>query len=120
MAKFMLIVHEHPNNLEKLPADEKQRVSEKFQGWMDKIRSSGRYVVSDKLQNEGGKVLTRQHGRLQITDGPYSEVKEVVGGYMTIRAANYEEAVEIIRDSPFLDYCRLELRQTDPMGCGEE
>jgi hypothetical protein len=55
-------------------------------------------------------------------DGPYSEAKEVVGGFLMLRAANYDEAVEIMRDCPHVHFGRnrLEIRQTDPMGCGEE
>lgn len=53
-----------------------------------------------------------------MTDGPFSEAKEVVGGYFVLRAANYDEAVELMQNSPFLDDCRAEIHQTDPMGCG--
>jgi hypothetical protein len=53
-----------------------------------------------------------------VVDGPYSEAKEVVGGYGIIQAANYEEALELTRDCPHLAFGRLELRETDPMGCG--
>lgn len=67
---------------------------------------------------QAGKRLTRQKGRLNVTDGPFSEAKEVVGGYFVLRAANYDEAVELMQNSPFLDDCRAEIHQTDPMGCG--
>ena len=73
-----------------------------------------------KLLDEGGKRLTLQKGRLNVLDGPFSEAKEVVGGYFTLRAASYDEAVELMRNSPFLNECHVELRQTDPMGCGGE
>ena len=97
-----------------------QRKVGKYQAWMAKIHSSGRYVSSEKLAEEGGKLLGLQKGRLNIVDGPYTEAKEVVGGYFVFRAANYEEAIELTRDCPFLDDGRIELRQTDPMGCGGE
>ncbi|HEV3443137.1 MAG TPA: YciI family protein [Gemmataceae bacterium] len=120
MAKFMLIVHEKPGTYKGMSPEEMQRIVEKYQAWTDKIRASGRYVVSDKLMEEGGKVITAQKGKLSVLDGPYSETKEVVGGYFTLRAANYEEAIELTRDCPHLQYGRIEIRQTDPMGCGEE
>ncbi|HET6881599.1 MAG TPA: YciI family protein [Pirellulales bacterium] len=77
-------------------------------------------MSGEKLIEHGGKRLTRQRGRLNVTDGPYSEAKEVVGGYFIFRAESYDDAVELMRESPFLDDCRVELRQTDPMGCGGE
>ena len=120
MAKFMLILHKTPGIWRQLSPDEMQRKVEKYQAWMDKIHSSGRHVSSEKLGEEGGKLLGLQNGRLSIVDGPYSETKEVVGGYFVFRAANYEDAIELTRDCPFLDDGRIELRQTDPMGCGGE
>jgi hypothetical protein len=120
MAKFMLILHNPPNNWQHLSPEELQQKAQKYQAWIEKIRSSGRFVSSEKLGEEGGKRMGLQKGRLSIVDGPYSEAKEVVGGYFVFRAANYDEAVELARDCPFLYDGRIELRQTDAMGCGGE
>ena len=120
MAKFMLILHQTPSNWRHIPPEEMQQKVQKYEAWMDKIRTSGRFVSSEKLGEEGGRLLGLQKGRLSITDGPYSEAKEVVGGYFVFRAADYDEAVELTRDCPFLDDGRIEIRQTDPMGCGGE
>ena len=120
MAKFMWIWHTPPGCLQKLSPEEMQRKVEKYQAWIDKSRKSGRYVSSEKLGEEGGKLLGLQRERLSIVDGPYSEAKEVVGGYFLLRAADYDEAIEITRDCPFLEDGRIEIRQTDPTGCGGE
>jgi hypothetical protein len=120
MAKFMLILHNPPGVWRNLSAEEMQQKLEKYQAWANRIRSSGRHISSEKLGEEGGKVLSLHKGRVNVVDGPYSEAKEVVGGYFLFRAANYEEAIELTRDCPFLDDHRIELRQTDPTGCGGE
>jgi hypothetical protein len=119
MAKFMLILHGAPGIWDNLSPEEKQRKAERYQAWAnEKIRASGRHVSGEKLGEEGGKVLSRKGDRLSIVDGPYAEAKEVVGGYVVIRAADYDEAVALVSDCPMLDSYRIELRQTDPMGCG--
>jgi hypothetical protein len=120
MAKFMLLLHNTPGNWRKISPEEMQKKLERYQAWVDKMHSSGRHVASEKLGEEGGKLLSLQKGKLSILDGPYSEAKEVVGGFFLFRAANYEEALELTRDCPFLDDGRIEIRQTDPMGCGGE
>jgi hypothetical protein len=120
MAKFMMIVHNTPGNWQKLSPEEVQRKVQKYRAWVDKIRTSDRYVVSEKLGDEGGKLLEMQNGRISVLDGPYSEAKEVVGGFFIFRAANYDEALEIARDCPFVDDGKILIRQTDPMGCGGE
>ena len=120
MPKFMVILHQDPNGFRRLSPAEAQQIGAKFGSWFEKIHASGRYVVSDKLMEEGGKVMTAQSGRVAIMDGPYSEAKEVVGGYLNIRAGSYEEALELLGDCPHLAFGRLEVRQTDPTGCGDE
>lgn len=120
MPKFMVILHGVPGNWQELSPDDVQKKVAGYQSWMTEIRSSGRYVSGEKLADEGGKRLTRQKERLSVTDGPYSEAKEVVGGYFVFRADSYGEAVELMRDAPFLNDYRVEIRQTDPMGCGGE
>jgi hypothetical protein len=120
MAKFMLIIHQTPGSWRQLSPEELQRKVEKYQAWVAKFKASGRYVSGEKLGDEGGKILSLQHGLPTLVDGPYIESKEVVGGYFLFRAADYNEAVELIRDCPFLQDGRIALRQTDPVGCGGE
>ena len=120
MAKFMLILHDSPGRMKRMSPEEMQRTFEKYRAWSDRIRAAGRMVASDKLQDEGGKVLSRREGRLSVLDGPYSEAKEVVAGFFVFKADNYEQAVELTSDCPHLNFGRIELRQDDAMGCGEE
>ncbi len=120
MAKFMLILHTTPGGLEKLRPEQMHAALESFNSWVDKMRSGGRMVDSEKLMDEGGKIVHRQGNRLTIVDGPYMETKEVIGGYFVLRAASYDEAIELTRDCPFLRLGRIAVRQTDPAGCGGE
>ena len=49
-----------------------------------------------------------------MLDGPYSETKEVIGGYFAVRAADYDEAVKICEDCPHLEYAgTIEIREID-------
>ncbi len=121
MPKFMLILHTRPNNFRDASPEEIQQIVEKYNAWRENLIKTGRFVVSDKLLDEGGKVMTSSGGHVSIVDGPYSEAREVVGGYFTLKAASYEEVIELTRDCPHLSYGgRIELRQIDPMGCGGE
>jgi hypothetical protein len=120
MAKFMLILHSTPDGLRKLSPEQMDRSMQKFTHWMEQMRADGRIVSSEKLMEEGGKILELERDRLSIVDGPYAETKEVIGGYFVLRAANYDEAVELARACPFLQLGRIVIRQTDPIGCGGE
>lgn len=116
----MLLLHMPTEGFPDLSPEEIQQLIGRYQAWVEQVKSSGRYVVSDKLMDEGGKVVSLDQGRVTVVDGPYSETKEVIGGYFTLRAADYAEAVEMVRDCPFLESGRIIIRQTDPMGCGGE
>jgi hypothetical protein len=118
MAKFLLMLHQTPGVWKDLSPEEMQQKVVKYQAWVDKIRTSGRHVSSEKLGEEGGKRLNLENGKVTVVDGPYSESKEIVGGYFLFRAEDYAEAIELTRDCPFLEDGRIEIRQTDPKGCG--
>jgi hypothetical protein len=51
-----------------------------------------------------------------VTDGPYVESKEFLGGFWIIEADSYDEMVELVSDSPHLAAGSLELRQIEEMG----
>jgi hypothetical protein len=116
----MLILHNTPEKWRKHSPEEIQQKVGRYQAWIEKIRSSGRHVSSEKLGEEGGRLLTLEKGRLNIVDGPYAESKEVLGGYFVFRAADYDEAIELTCDCPFLEDGTIQIRQTDPRGCGGE
>jgi hypothetical protein len=120
MPKFMLILQSRPGVWDDVPPEEMERKVVKYRDWAQKMRDTGRHVSGEKLGDEGGKVLSLKQGRVSVVDGPYAEAKEVVGGYFLFRAADYEEAVALTRDCPFLDDFSISLRQTDPTGCGGE
>jgi hypothetical protein len=108
MSKFVLLLHSDPTGWQKLSPDEMQKAVEKFMAWMKKPYTTG----GERLTPDAGRVMRNTNGNLRATDGPYSESKEVLGGFYIIEAANYEEAVERTRDHPTLEYGgTVEVRQ---------
>ncbi len=84
------------------PPAELQKIMVRFQAWIDGLTAQGRLQGTSGL-DLSGKVLRGRRGQ-SLTDGPYAEAKEVVGGFVTISAASLDEAVEAARDCPGLDY----------------
>ena len=73
-------------------------------------------MASQRLGADPGRVIRANAGHPRATDGPYSETKEVLGGYFLFEAPNYDEAVRISQDCPSLEYKgSMELRQVDAM-----
>ena len=116
MAKYMLLLHSDPHDWLALSPEQMQKAIEKFVAWTDKLTDLGIRVASHKLADDAGKVVRGSQGQIRVTDGPYSETKEVLGGYYIIEAASYEEAVERCRDCPSVEYGgTIEVRLVDPM-----
>lgn len=115
MPSYMLLLYSDPANWMNLGPEDIQKAIEKFMAWGEKLRGSGAYLASHKLADDAGKVL-RGKGQARVIDGPYSETKEVLGGYYLIKAKDYNEASEIARSCPNLEYGgTVEVRQVDPM-----
>ncbi len=97
MPKYLLLLYSDPAGWRELSPDEMQKAIEKFMAWGQKLRNDGIYLGSNKLTNDAGKVMRGKNRQPRVTDGPYSETKEVLGGYYMIEAPNYEKAVEFSR-----------------------
>jgi hypothetical protein len=112
---YMLLLYDDPSTWKKMSPEELQKVLQKFFAWREKLRTQKILVGSAKLRDEPGKVIRgKDHPR--VTDGPYSETREVLGGYFTIEASNYDDAVQQCRDCPHLEYGgTIEVREVEPV-----
>jgi len=86
------------------PSDEELRqIMERFAVWMKSLADRGMVLGTNGLE-ETGTVLRGSLGATTVTDGPFAEAKEIIGGYVLITAASFEQAVEAARACPGLDY----------------
>ena len=114
MASFMLIARDGPQDFADMSPEDMQGIIEKYVAWGTKLEDAGKKRASNKLRDSEGKVLRGNSGSLTVTDGPFSETKEVVGGYWIIDAADYDEAIELARDCPHIEYgASLEIREVE-------
>ena len=108
MPQYMLLLYDDPTKWSKLGPEEMQKAIEKYFAWTKKPFT----VDSKRLGDDHGRVIRSQGGKPRATDGPYSETKEVLGGFYLIEAANYDEAVKLSLDHPHVEYGgTLEVRQ---------
>jgi hypothetical protein len=114
MESYLLLFHES-DQYGKLSPEEMQAIFGRFRNWSQKLRDAGRIINSNKLEDSSGRVLRGKNGAVQITDGPFTETKDVVGGYFLINAESYEEAVELSRDCPHIDFGAIEIRRIQKM-----
>ncbi len=107
MPQYMLLLYDNPADWAKLSAEEMQQATEKYMAWTKKPF----FKNGTRLAADPGKVMRAPGGKPSVTDGPYSETKEVLGGFYVIEAASYEQAVELAMDHPHLQFGTVEVRQ---------
>ncbi len=99
MPQFILLIR-GDDEPEYTPA-EMQAIVGEYIAWARKLRDSNIMVGGDELAPEGSVVRGTANG-VQVTDGPYAESKEGVGGYFLIEAADLAEATRIAQECPGL------------------
>ena len=100
MPNYMLLLYSDPTGFAKLSPEQRQEAMGKYMAWKEKP-----FVVdSNRLADEPGRTIEIRNGQPVLTDGPHSETKELLGGYYTIQAANYDEAVKLAMEHPHVEY----------------
>ena len=100
MEKFMFIFQGGmPSDGQQSPEDMQAHMG-KWMAWIDKLSKDGKYVAGEPLL-PGGKLVTAKG---KAIDGPYTEGKELVGGFFIINAKDINEAVKICEDYPSFEY----------------
>jgi hypothetical protein len=79
--------------------------------WLDDLQKRGIWVLGDQLAPpRRGRSVRVRDGKTMVTDGPFAETKEAVGGFDIIEAGSLEEAVEIAAGHPVAQIGTIEVR----------
>ena len=100
MTKFMYLFRGGDARMAEMSSEESQAHMEKWKSWMGGLAQSGNLIDGLPLAREGKQV---RNGGALVTDGPYAEGKEIVGGYLIVNAENLDQAVEISKGCPIFE-----------------
>jgi hypothetical protein len=99
MKEFMMIFRSEYNP-GFIPTSEQMTESIKqWQDWIGGIAAQGKFIGTNRLSSSDSKVLKPNN---LITDGPYTEIKEIVGGYLIVKSETIEEALKLAEGCPIL------------------
>lgn len=117
MANYLLLLHERPADYASFTPEQFQAMFGEYMAWSQKIKDDGVYVGGNKLKDEGGKSMSKNGDGLRVTDGPFIEANEVIGGYYLIAGDSYDGAVAIAEGCPHIKYGgRIEVREIEQLG----
>jgi hypothetical protein len=115
--KFMRIYNDHPTLLDALPAAQADGMMRECLAHADELRQEGHLIESQMLEGAGtAKSVRIRNGRPKVTDGPFSEAKEVLGGFNLIEARDMDHAIEIAAQFPWAATGCVEVRPVRDIG----
>src|ERR1041384_2877380 len=85
-----------------LSAEQMQQVADQWMAWFNRLKAQGTAVAGNPLEPEG-KIVSGKNGRV-LSDGPFAESKEAIGGYFLLKVNTLDDAVAIAQQCPGLTY----------------
>jgi hypothetical protein len=92
--QYMLLIHDDEARWSSLTEEERGRVYQEYGSYTQELRDKGAYVAGDQLQPTASATTVRiRDGEQLVTDGPFAETKEQLGGYYIVEAETLDEAI---------------------------
>jgi hypothetical protein len=115
--KFIVLIYTDETKLNTLPPGQFDEMMRHCLDHADELREQGRLSDSQMLQAPAtARSIRVRNGRQTVVDGPFTETKEVLGGFNLIDAPNMEEAVRIASQFPWAQVGCLEVRPVQDIG----
>lgn len=113
-SQFLLLFRHPQEGPDPTPAEMEQMMG-RWMAWMKNMGASGQFAGANRLQDTGRVI--RGPGGKQVTDGPFAEAKEIVGGYIIVTAPDLAAATAVARGCPGLDLGTtiVEIRPVEPL-----
>ena len=109
--QYMLLIYGEPGNWESFSEEERKAMYQEYFALSRRLRDEGKLVSSHELQPSSTATTVQvRGGDTEVTDGPFAETKEVLGGYYLIEAKSLDEAIEWASQIPAARDGKVEVR----------
>jgi hypothetical protein len=109
--QYLLLIYGNEKTLEAMRKEEGAKFVAEFNEFTASIKASGQYVGANRLQPTASATTVRvRDGKPQVTDGPFAETREQLGGYYVIEAKDLDEATKIAARIPGARIGSIEVR----------
>lgn len=109
--QYLLLIYTDASLLEALPEGEADRMMRHCFAGADEMKAQGQLLQSQQLEApEQARSVRIRDGRLSVSDGPFAETREMLGGFNLIEADSLEQAVEIASRFPWASAGCVEVR----------
>jgi hypothetical protein len=109
--RYLCLIYPDEARLAALPAAEQRELIEDVLAYREELRERGHYIASAPLEPAASSTTLRvRGGQLSITDGPYAETKEQLGGFYLIEARDLNDAIRLAARMPPARVGTIEVR----------
>jgi hypothetical protein len=109
--QYLLLIYDNEANWEKMTPAEREPIYEEYMQLVRQLKQTGKYIGGHQLKPTGTATTVRVHdGKRAITDGPFAETKEQLGGYFLVDASDLDDAIAIAARIPGARYGSVEVR----------
>lgn len=93
--QYMLLIYSDPTRWESVPEDQRESIIAEYNALTHDLQERNAYVDGSQLQPISTATTVRvDGGETAVTDGPFTETKEALGGYYLVEAESLDEAIE--------------------------
>ena len=112
--KFICLGYADQSKLSSMPKDDFEKTFEACLAFDDELRRGGHFVGGECLRPASEAVTLRQQGtKVEVTDGPYAETKEQIGGILVLEARDLNQAIALMSKHPGVKFGPFEIRPAD-------
>jgi hypothetical protein len=115
--RYMLLIYSDPSSYATMTEEEGARMMGEYFAFTQAIVESGEFLAGDPLQGVDTATTVRvSGGQHSVTDGPFAETKEVLGGYYLVDCADLDRALELATKIPHVRNGSVEVRPLQELG----
>ncbi len=112
MSYLLLIVEPQGQRRARMP-EEGHGPYQRMLGYTESLKARGILLASNSLRSPAAR-LTVRGGRQNVIDGPFTESKELVGGFFLLDCATREQALKLAAECPAAEWATIEVREVGP------
>jgi hypothetical protein len=115
--KYLCLVHFDGRKLDAMTPEQHQELDRRSLGYDEELSAAGHFIHAEALQSPDTAALVKMRdGKMQVSDGPFAETKEQLGGYYLIEAKDLNEAIQIAARIPSAKIGSIEVRPIQEHG----
>lgn len=109
--KYLCLIHFDEKKLEAMSETELAALDNESLGYDELLRKNGHFIAAQALQPAAASTTIRvRSGKISVTDGPFAETNEQLGGFILIEAKDLNEAIQLASKIPVAKFGNVEIR----------